>query len=110
MAVMALPVEAIVLVAKAECVPDCVCPAEVHEAGKLNPEWWARQKFIGLQPVDEEFCLEMRNCLSPGCQSTLAIVVPMTAERVTMIEESMRRAREMARMVESQISKFRRLS
>lgn len=98
---------ALIGVAKSEVVTDCVCPTEVHEAGKLNAEWWARQRLIGLQPLDEETCLEMKNCTSPGCESTLAVVVPMTAERVVLIEESMRRARETAQLIAAQVDRAR---
>jgi len=81
------------------CTTTGVCETAVHELKKLDDEWFARQAFIGCQAIDEATCLLMVNCREPGCGSTLAKVVPLTIERIGLIEESMRRAREFAQMV-----------
>lgn len=78
-----------------------VCETETHERLKLDDAWWQSQALIGYQQIDETTCLCLRNCRAPGCESTLAKVEPLTLERIGQIEESMRRAREFARLVDA---------
>ena len=49
-----------------------VCMSAEHERLKKDEAWWAAQRFIGYQRVDDTAYLELRNCRAEGCDSTLA--------------------------------------
>lgn len=83
------------------CAVTGVCEIEVHEAMKRDEAWWPRQKLIGYQPLGGDTCLQMVNCVVPGCDSTLCREVPVTTEILELIEASMRKAREFTRMVDA---------
>lgn len=85
-----------------------VCCTEAHEFIKTVPELWERQRFIGLQPIDEETCLEMRNCVAPGCESTLAVEVPMTEERVKIIRDQRAKAKAFREQVDAARAQYAR--
>jgi len=50
-----------------------MCTHEKHETAKRNDREWQAMEFVGIQEVDNEFSLELRNC--PSCCSTLARLV-----------------------------------
>jgi len=56
------------------------CTSESHDRLKRDPAWWTAQRFIGRQVTDEEYDLELRNCVL--CDSTLACRCPKQQEEV----------------------------
>lgn len=83
------------------CMLTGVCESAVHQAIKDDEALWGLQRPIGVQAIDEKSCLVLKNCVAPGCDSTLAVLVAMTPEYAEQIADSRQRAREFSKMVDA---------